>query len=244
MEIKHKNLLLSASIINALVGLFFIICAVFEFTGIIQTKANNVTETIGIQLSYLVLIGDVLILSSSLLSIFTRKTAALLNLQIILGIVALAWPMFLSISLLFTQAKINIRLVIMTLTALFYIISVLVVKITNDEFVKSHTFNPTAIINASGKRSQSVDVKSIFNHTSAMTSNKNIAQSVGNLAAGMNTHHAPKINVSALLKGRRAGNNLGFMSRMLNRHRRHNMNSLGKIFNGRRPKGRRFRFPK
>lgn len=244
MEIKHKNLLISAAVINMLIGLFFIICGIFEFTGILQTKANNVTETIGIQLSYLVLVSDFLVFCSGLITLFNRKSITHINLQIFMGIITLAWPMFLSISLLFTQLKINIRLMIMTITALYYVISVLVVKITNEEFIKTRTFNPSALISASGKRSQSVNVTSVFNHSPGITANKNIAQSMGNFAAGINPKNRVHLNISSLLKGTRMTNSGGFLMRVFGGHKRHNVNSLGKMFNKRRARGKRFRFPR
>ena len=65
MNIKYKKLLFVAAVTNALLGLFLFVCSLLEFTGIIQTQAHNVTETIGIHVSYLIFLSAILITVSA-----------------------------------------------------------------------------------------------------------------------------------------------------------------------------------
>ena len=79
MNIKYKKLLFVAAITNLLLGLFLFVCSILEFTGIIQTQAHNVTETIGVHVSYLVFLSAILIALSGLLTVIFNKTLAYLK---------------------------------------------------------------------------------------------------------------------------------------------------------------------
>ena len=173
MNIKHSKLLFVAGIIDTLLGMFYFICGILEFTDMLSTKAHNVTETIGVQLSYLVFVSTILIIITGVLTIVNHKSLRLLNLRVFTGVVALAWPLFLSITLFFTQLQINIRLMTMSLASLFYIIAVLIVKITNDEFSKGVNFNPSAMIASSGKRARSVDINAVMSAGTGKLHQKN-----------------------------------------------------------------------
>ena len=177
MNIKYKKVLLVAAIINFIVGVFLFVCGLLEFTGILQTNAHNVTETIGVNVSYLVFISAILIMISGAVSISTYNRLYLVNLQVFLGVLGLAWPLFLQISLFFTQLTINIRLVLTVLVALFYIIAILIVKISNDEFVKSVKFNPSAMIAQTGRRKNSDVIEKVFTSTGKKVQTANVIQS-------------------------------------------------------------------
>ena len=75
MNIKHNKLLFVAAVIDALLGLFYLICGILEFTDALHTKANTVTETIGVQLSYLVFVSSILTTTTGALSIIKNKSA-------------------------------------------------------------------------------------------------------------------------------------------------------------------------
>lgn len=243
MNIKYKKVLLVASIINFAVGIFLFICGMLEFTGILQTNAHNVTETIGVNVSYLVFVSAILIMLSGIVSLSTYNRLYLINLQVFLGVLGLAWPLFLQISLFFTQLTINIRLVLTVLVALFYIIAILIVKIANDEFIKSVKFNPSGIIAQSGKRKNSVSFERLFNNTNAKVHTANVVQSaISVLGNASKPKKSFQPNIQRLFVGKRkSGKNLA--KRFYSSGRRRSSNSLGRIFGSlatRRKPRRRF----
>lgn len=158
MKLKNMKLLMVASIIDVCLGIFLVICGVLEAVGIIVTKSNTSITAGGILLSHLVFVSGVLVLISGGFSLLKRNKMDYINLQILVGAIALAWPLFVSIALFFSQMIICIRLVPTILTSLFYIIAILIVKIRNEELKKSHKFNPQKHLNAMGKRKSGVNV--------------------------------------------------------------------------------------
>ena len=240
MNIKYKKVLLVASIINFAVGIFLFICGMLEFTGILQTNAHNVTETIGINVSYLVFISAILIMLSGIVSLSTYNRLYLINLQVFLGVLGLAWPLFLQISLFFTQLTINIRLVLTVLVALFYIIAILIVKIANDEFIKSVKFNPSGIIAQSGKRKNSVSFERVFNNTSTRVHTANVVQSaMGILGNASKPKRTFQPNLQRLFTGKRKGNK-NIAKRFYASGRRRSSKSIGRMFNSLSGRRRRF----
>ncbi len=182
MNLKHIKLLTVSSIINAGLGAFLIICGLLEFTGLLTTNANTTIESVGIQLSYLVFISGILVFISGLVTMLTRKTMVYINLLMLIGVVALAWPIFISISLFFSQLIICIRLLPTMLTSLFYVVAILIVKITNGALRKTHKFNPAAHTEALGKRKNSVDVSKILNSGTGKAKSGNGLKALSNLA--------------------------------------------------------------
>ena len=162
MNFKHGRLLFLATLINLCYGVFLFACSILEFTGTIYPNAHNITETIGVHVSYLVFIGSILILLSGIFSAVYRNNLKLINTRIFIGILSLAWPLFLTISLFFTQLNIKIRLVLSNPVALFYTVAILVVKISNIELSKTAKFDPASIIGRS-KRKQNVNIRNGIN---------------------------------------------------------------------------------
>lgn len=158
MKLKNMKLLMVASIIDVCLGIFLVICGVLEAVGIIVTRSNTSITAGGILLSHLVFVSGVLVLISGGFSLLKRNKMNYINLQILVGAIALAWPLFVSIALFFSQMIICIRLVPTILTSLFYIIAILIVKIRNEELKKSHKFNPQKHLSAMGKRKSGVNV--------------------------------------------------------------------------------------
>lgn len=233
MNIKYKRLLLVASIINVAIGLFLFVSGILEFTGVAETKADNVTETIGVQLSYLIFLSCVFISLAGVSSLTNYKNVSHINLQILLGVVSLAWPLFLTISLLFTQLIINIRLVLTVLTSLFYVIAVLIIKISNEETIKTYRFNPSAIIASQGKRTQSVEIGSIINRTqSGKARSTNILQTFSNLATRVSSKQTSRLNIQRLFTGKRRSR-IGFAKRLYVGNRRRSVNIISNLFQGR-----------
>ena len=187
MNIKHKKLMFVAGVINALLGAFYLISGLLEFTNTLTTAANTVKQTIGVQLSYLIFLSSLLTTATGVLTIIYTNNLKKINLQVFLGATSLAWPLFLSITLFFTQLHINIRLITMTLASLFYVIAVLIVKITNSEFSKGIKFNPSAIIASSGKRGKMVNINAVVNPAIGKVQQKNVLHKVENLASNMST---------------------------------------------------------
>lgn len=236
MEIKHRRLLLAASVVNFLLGAFYVICGFLEFTNALKTSANTVTETIGIQLSYLVFVSAIFSASTGALSTVNNKTLKTINLRVFMGVVTLAWPLFLSITLFFTLFQINIRLLSMTLCALFYMIAVLVVKITNVDFSKGINFNPSAIIASGGKRAKSVNLESVINSNTNKLHQKHLVQTIENISTGLKPKANPgtsKINkMFAGVKRKRAS---GFAFKGLYSGKRKKINIFSPLFkNGRK----------
>ncbi|MGN0181825.1 MAG: hypothetical protein ACI4DP_05360 [Candidatus Ornithomonoglobus sp.] len=222
MNLKHIKLLTIAAIINAGLGAFLIICGLLEFTGILYTNANTTIESVGVQLSYLVFISGILVFASGSITILVRKTMSHINLLILLGVFALAWPIFVSISLFFSQLIICIRLLPTMLSSLFYIIAILIVKITNEALRKVHKFNPVAHVEALGKRKTSIDVAKVLNSGKGKAKTGGGIQSLGNLAQAAGK--------------RKSGFSLG---RLFYSGTRHSQVSFGKLFySGTRKRGK------
>ena len=240
MNIKHSKLLFVAGIIDTLLGMFYFICGILEFTDMLSTKAHNVTETIGVQLSYLVFVSTILIIITGVLTILNHKSLRLLNLRVFTGVVALAWPLFLSITLFFTQFQINIRLMTMSLASLFYIIAVLIVKISNDEFSKSVNFNPSAMIASSGKRARSVDINAVMSAGTGKLHQKNIMQTVESLTANVKTKRSHGGIFQGLFVGKRKLGSGNVFRGFYGGHKRRSAN-ITSLFNGKRRRPRRFR---
>ena len=237
MNIKHKKLLFIAGVINAIIGVFYFFNSIIEFTNILQTKANTLVQTAGIQLSYLIFISAIFTTLAGIAAIVNRNSIRLINLRVFLGILSLAWPLFLSITLLFSRVIINIRLLTMTLAALFYVTSVLIVKITNAEFTKNVKFNPSAIISSSGKRAKSANIGSVVSSTAVKVQNKNFTHTFENISSSIKTHKHSFLNLQSFFSDRRK-NNVGFFSGLYSGKKRRSVNFLASL---NRRSGRRFR---
>lgn len=240
-NLKHSKLLFVAGIIDTLLGLFYFICGILEFTDALHTQANTVTQTIGVQLSYLVFISSTLILITGILSIIYRNKIQMLNLRVFLGVISLAWPLFLSITLFFTQLNLNIRLLSMSLASLFYIIAALIVKITNDEFVKTYKFNPSAMIASSGKRVRSVDFGAMMSASSGKLHQKNFVQAVENIASNIKPNRTAGSGLQRLFTGKRKLGNGNIFRGLYSGHKRRSANVIASLFNNKRRRSR-FRF--
>ena len=198
MNIKHIKLLNIAALINVFLGAFLIGCGIFEFTGIIDTNAATSIEAGGIQLSYLVFVSGLLVFICGILSFLDRKDMAHINLHIFLAAASLAWPVFVSLVLFFTQMTICLRLVPTTLSSLFFIISVMIVKVANESLRKVHKFDPSRSVGTltGEKRKTGVNVSHAL-------------QGSGKRKAGVNLSHALQgggkrrtgVNVSHLIHG-------------------------------------------
>lgn len=241
-NIKRNKLLFIAGIIDALLGLFYFVCGVLEFTDMLTTKANTIAQTLGVQLSYLVFVSSALMLATGILSIIYRKTMHTLNLRVFLGVLSLAWPLFLSITLFFTQFAINIRLLSMSFAALFYMIAALIVKITNDEFVKTYKFNPSAMIASSGKRARSVDFGAMMNVGAGKMHQKNFVQTVESIAVNMKPNKRSGGGLKRLFAGKRKLGNGNIFRGLYGGQKRRSSNIIGSLFQNKRRRSRpRFR---
>lgn len=219
MEHKHTKLLFVASIISLILGLFLICCGILEFTDILYTRANNVIESIGIQLSYLVFISGILVFLSGFISLLDIKTMKLSTLQLIISIFSLAWPIFVSIALFFAQRIICIRLLPTMLSSLFYIVALLIVLISNDDLrAKKVRISPSSIISSFGKRKSGVNVSNVFQATGKATSQKVDISNIGNI-------------LKPTKKRSRGGFNFYGGSR---RRGGFNIRNIGNLFSGRR----------
>lgn len=156
MKVKYKKPFFVAIIINLALGAFLIINGVLEFCGVLQTMANNNVTTMGVQSSHLIFVSGVLTFLSGLYSAINYKTLKNLTLQLFLGVVALAWPTFVSMVLFLSQFIICIRLAPTLLTSLYYVITILIVKIGNEEFNKRVKLSGN--IKIGEKRKRNVDI--------------------------------------------------------------------------------------
>ncbi len=238
MNIKHRKLLFVAGIINILLGGFYMICGLLEFSNIIKTAAHTYVETISIQLSYLVFISSLLTVAVGIITVIYNKKLHLLNLRVFMGTASLAWPLFLSITLFFTKLQINIRLTTMTLSALFYVIAVLIVKITNTEFSKGVKFNPSAVIAQSGRRAKSVNISAAMNSTTGKFQSKNIAHTVENIASTIKPRKVSGINFNRLFKGKRIRSNEGMFKMFYSGRKRKSKNVLAGLLGNKRRRSR------
>lgn len=239
MNIKHNKLLFVASVIDTLLGLFFIICGILEFTNALHTKANTVTETIGVQLSYLVFISSILTASTGVLSVIHTKSLRLINLRIFMGVITLAWPTFLSITLFFTLVQINIRLMSMMLASLFYMIAVLIVKITNLDFSKGVNLNPSAMIASSGKRAKSVNLGTMMSSGADKLYQKNITHVVENLAESLKpSKNSVILKLKFLFVGKRNHSKPGLFKGLYVGHKQRGINLTGFLYKNKRRRSR------
>ena len=214
MEIKYKKPLVIASIIDFLLGAFLAICGLLEFTGILNTPANNSISTLGVQLSYVVFISGVLVLISGIVTFLDRKRFYRINLEIFLGLVALAFPIFISVVLIL-QAIICIRLIPTILASLFYMIAILIVKLSNDEMRKTHKLNTTKL-EVGERRKQGVNIASIFkkgSSRSGRTKQANIS-SIGGLASVSRSHSNPLAKLQKAMRGKRKRHGGGLGKRL------------------------------
>jgi hypothetical protein len=159
MNLKHYSLLKTSGYVNMFLGLAIIIISLGEFLGIIQSNATNIIPSMGVSLSLLVFISGILCALAGGLTVFSPETNPKINLQVFAGVLTLGWPIFISVALLFAEHMICIRLLPTALTSLFYLIAVLIVKITNEAFKRTHQFNPHAIFNSMGKRRRGVNIQ-------------------------------------------------------------------------------------
>ncbi len=162
MKLKHIKLWTIASFINLGLGLFLIICGIVEFTGLLKTGAATSITTAGVQLSYLVFVSGILVFICGLFVIFDKTTMKHMNTQVIAGAAALAWPIFVSIALFFTRYTICVRLIPTIMSSLFFLIALMIVKVTNESLKKVHKFDPKKHIDQIGKRKSNVNVANVF----------------------------------------------------------------------------------
>lgn len=193
MNLKHYNLLKVAAYINFFLGLAIVVIGIAEIFGLVETGANTTYETVGVQLSVLVFISGVFCALSGGLTVFSDKTGKGINLQMFFGVLSLGWPIFVSISLFFSQFVICIRLLPTTFSSLFYVIAILVVKISNEALKKTHQINTNAIFQSMGKRANGIDIgRSLANAgpKTKMASGPRL-QSLGNLNTRRRASFAP-----------------------------------------------------
>lgn len=200
------KLLVIASYINLFLGIFLIICGIVEITGLLRTDAATEIEAAGIRLSYLVFVSGVLVFIAGLFTLIKQRTMENTNMQILIGSVALAWPIFVSIALFFAQRTICIRLLPTMLSSLFYMISIMIVKITNESLRKVHKFNPSAHIDALGKRKSKINVANIMNGSGSSrrahsVHRVNIGSQMGNLFKIRKRHHGSRLYSGSRRRG-------------------------------------------
>ncbi len=206
MSLKHMKLLVIASYINLFLGIFLIICGIVEITGLLKTDAATAIETAGIRLSYLVFVSGVLVFIAGLFTLIKQRTMENTNMQIIIGSAALAWPIFVSIALFFAQRTICIRLLPTMLSSLFYMISIMIVKITNESLRKVHKFNPSAHIDALGKRKSKINVANIMNSSGSSrrahsVHRVNVGSQMGKLFKSRKRHHGSRLYSGSRRRG-------------------------------------------
>lgn len=191
MNIKYKKPLVVASIINYALGGFLFICGILEFTGILDTPANSSISTLGVQLSYVVFISGILVFISGIVTFLDRHNLYHINLDIFLGLIALAFPIFISVVLIL-QAVVCIRLIPTILASLFYMIAVLVVKLSNEEMRRTHKLD-TSKLEVGNRRKQGINIAAIVNKSSSGSGRKMSAHitSLGELATFSKSHANP-----------------------------------------------------
>ena len=204
MDIKYKKPLIVASIINFTLGGFLIICGILEFTGILKTPANNSISTLGVQLSYVVFISGILIFISGIVTFLDRHRLNYINLDIFLGLIALAFPIFISVVLLL-QAVLCIRFIPTILASLFYMVAVLIVKLSNEEMRKIHKIN-TQMLAVGERRQQKVNVTQIFKGNNMSRARSANISSIGRLAGGSKRRLLSRFDLRMLLNGKRKSN--------------------------------------
>lgn len=219
MNLKHYKLLKTSGYINMFLGLAIIIIGIGEFMGIIQSNSSNIIQSMGVALSPLVFISGIFCALSGGLAVFLPKTNPKINLQVFAGVLSLGWPIFISVALLFAEHMICIRLLPTTLTSLFYIIAVLIVKITNEAFKKTHQLNPQAIFRSMGKRKGRVSIQRSLAKTgdNKKTISTHKLQSLGKL----NNHRTPAFSpMKMLLNNTRRHSNVSFSNLLYSRSKR------------------------
>ena len=201
MEIKYKKPLIVASIIDSLLGAFLIVCGILEFVGILDTPANNSISTLGVQLSYVVFISGILICICGLVTFFDRQRFFRINVDIFLGLISLAFPIFISVVLLL-QSVICIRLIPTILSSLFYMTTVLIVKLSNEEMRKSFKLN-TQALEVGKRRKQGVNVVAMLNNSGPSKAKSANIASIGNFAAGSKRKSGARLDLRRLMRGKR-----------------------------------------
>ena len=191
MKIKFKKPFFVAIMINLILGAFLIVAGILEFTGMINKTNYSSIYTVGVQLSHLVFISGLLTFGSGLFSFFRYKDLKYLNLQIIIGAVALAWPVFVALVLFFSQKIICIRLAPTLLASLYYIVTILILKIGNEELNKTRKLRIGKVGKISDKRAaKGASVESLFKSKKNPTKQKsaNISSSMGRLSRKFKKH--------------------------------------------------------
>ena len=191
MKIKFKKPFFVAIMINLILGAFLILSGILEFTGIINKTNYSSIYTVGVQLSHLVFISGLLTFGSGLFSFFRYKDLKYLNLQILIGAVALAWPVFVALVLFFSQRIICIRLAPTLLASLYYIITILILKMGNEELNKTRKLHIGKVGKISDKRAaKGASVESLFKSKKNPTKQRsaNISSSMGKLSMKFKRH--------------------------------------------------------
>lgn len=215
-NIKHSKLLKVASIINLCLGVFLIICGILEFIGIIPSDANRIYRAVGIRLSVLVFISGILVFISAIATLAENDDYINIDFLIFLGVASLAWPIFVFISLFFATFPhtICIRLVPTILTSLFYVISVMIVKITNEALRKVHKFNLNALVNR-GKKKSGINVANVLRSTGEKKAKQSHGlNSIGGIAAKFNSKNGVSIQRIFNAGGKRRSGGGGFFKRI------------------------------
>ena len=191
MKIKYKKPFFVAIMINLILGAFLIISGILEFTGIINKTNYSSVYTAGVQLSHLVFISGLLTFGTGLFSFIKYRDLKYLNLQIIIGAIALAWPVFLTLVLYFSQRIICIRLAPTLLASFYYIITILILKIGNEELNKTRKLKIGSVGKISDKRAvKGASVESLFKgkKSSARQKSANISNSINKLSRKFKRH--------------------------------------------------------
>ncbi len=218
-NMKHSKLLKIATIINLCLGAFLIICGILEFIGLLPTPADRVYNAVGIKLSTLVFISGMLIFISALFTLLSNDLHNI-NTLIFIGVSSLAWPIFISIALFFstTPHLICIRLVPTMMTSLFYVIAIMIVKISNEALRRTHKFNPQSLMQ--GKKKSNVDIASVFRgNVERKAKSSHSVQSIGDIATKFNSKRGFSIQRLFMHSGKKRSSGKGF-SKILYSHSR------------------------
>ena len=219
MQIKYKKPFMVAIIINISLGIFLVGACILEFAGIINQTDYNSVYTVGVRLSHLIFISGALTLASGILSLIRFNDLRYLTLQILLGVAALAWPIFVALALFFSQNMLCIRLLPTLLASLYYIITILVVKIGNESLNKTRKIKGNLEIGK--KRAQGASVQTIFKDAGhqGRAKSANLSGVMGKLSGMMQIRHSGGF-MKRLFSGRRRYSHGGFMKRLFSGKRR------------------------
>ena len=219
MQIKHKKPFFVAIILNIALGIFLVGACALEFVGLINQTNYNSVYTVGLKLSHLIFISGALTLGSGLFSLIRFRDLRYLTLQILLGVAALAWPIFVALALFFSQHMICIRLLPTLLASLYYIITILIIKIGNESLNKTHKISGNLAIGK--KRAHGANVQSIFkdNGHQGRAKSANVSGALGSISSKMHRRHSGGF-MKKLFSGKRHQNHAGFMKKLFNGKRR------------------------